>query len=293
MPMRYAISVPAKAPLPRPRRRPARKPIPHRHDKRPLPEAFHGKVVAHRGLHHALPENSLGSLRAAAALGLPVEFDVRLTRDGVPIVLHDPDLTRLAGVPASLSAMTLDDLRPLRLRHGEAATDEPIPTLHDVLASIDVPLVIELKQEVTGDLGLERRVLDVLAQFDLRRDRVIIESFNPFVLARVRKLDPSWLRVQLTATYRGAPLVAWKRFVLRNLLLNGYSRPDAVAFETVMMTPVYINRLKERLGYGLVAWTAASAAAVDRLFDHGVECVIADLDPALIDHAVRRGYTAR
>ena len=72
-----------------------------------LPRRF-----AHRGVAQAAPENTLGAFEAAVALGLEgIELDIRLSRDGVPVVVHDPNLTRLTcGHPSMHSNARVEDL---------------------------------------------------------------------------------------------------------------------------------------------------------------------------------------
>jgi len=67
---------------------------------------------AHRGVAQAAPENTLGAFEAAAALGLEgIELDIRLSRDGMPVVIHDPNLARLTcGHPAGYSIARVEDL---------------------------------------------------------------------------------------------------------------------------------------------------------------------------------------
>ena len=67
---------------------------------------------AHRGVAQAAPENTLGAFEAAAALGLEgIELDIRLSRDGVPVVVPDANLTRLTcGHPTGHSNARVEDL---------------------------------------------------------------------------------------------------------------------------------------------------------------------------------------
>ena len=259
---------------------------PHTHLKRSLPGAFLQTVVAHRGLHDEAPENSMDAFRRAADYGLPIELDVRVTKDGELIVFHDWNTERLTGVDLQVADATWAELEPLRLE----GTDQGIPRFAEVLREIDVPLLVELKSEVVEDVGLARRFVEVLAQHDVPRDRIAVESFNPLVLSRLKELDPSLVRIQLTATYRGAPMQLYKKWLLRYLWLNGQSRPDAVAVEKEMVSSRSVRRLHHDLGYGMVAWTAAGPADLDHLFQRGVQCVVADLTPGLIAHAASRGW---
>lgn len=99
---------------------------------------------AHRGLHGSgIPENSLAAFRAAASFTSGAECDVRLSRDGVPMVFHDEDLERLCGAPDRLAERDRDWLGGQLL----LGTDETIPTLADLLDCwpTHLPLLIECK----------------------------------------------------------------------------------------------------------------------------------------------------
>ena len=66
------------------------------------------RICAHRGFNTVAPENSLAAFGAAIALGAPeIELDVRFTRDGIPVVAHDSELQRQAGVPGTIEEKTL------------------------------------------------------------------------------------------------------------------------------------------------------------------------------------------
>src|SRR5262245_8440846 len=97
-------------------------------DRRPL-------AIAHRGGATLAAENTISAFKAAAAAGADaIETDVRLTRDGVPVCVHDPDLSRLCGDPRTVSDLDLATLRSLL---------PSVMTLDDALAASD-PLGILL-----------------------------------------------------------------------------------------------------------------------------------------------------
>src|SRR6476620_5804061 len=100
-------------------------------DSSPPPQRMPARpeIIAHRGLPHEHPENSLEGFAAALALGVDaIELDVHLTADGVPVVHHDPTLGRpSAGSPLDgrpIAALTLAELRTHRLADGGG-----VPTL--------------------------------------------------------------------------------------------------------------------------------------------------------------------
>ena len=100
--------------------------------------------VAHRGLHGQFPENSMPAFRAAAEAGYAIETDVRLSADGVPVLIHDADTLRMTGTAGKVSDLTLKQLQALRL----GGSAEHIPALAELvplLAATGTPLLLELK----------------------------------------------------------------------------------------------------------------------------------------------------
>ena len=100
-------------------------------------------IVAHRATMGHAAENSLAGLRAGLALGVDgIEIDVQITADGVPVLLHDEDLSPTTSGSGPLSSHTLASIRSLR-----GAGGEPIPTLAQALAVVGrrAALMIELK----------------------------------------------------------------------------------------------------------------------------------------------------
>ncbi|WP_276205992.1 glycerophosphodiester phosphodiesterase, partial [Streptomyces neyagawaensis] len=120
-------------------------------------------AVAHRGAPYRHRENTLDSLRAGLALGADaVEFDVRTTRDGVPVLLHDSTLKRLWELDRPLAALSAAEVRGL--------TADGVPTLAEALAvtgasrvMIDLPGAADRRaiRQVVGlvqECGAQERV---------------------------------------------------------------------------------------------------------------------------------------
>jgi glycerophosphoryl diester phosphodiesterase len=144
--------------------------------------------LAHRGDWRAAPENSLAAMQAA--LRVPgcdgLEFDVRASSDGVPILLHDPSLRRVQGVDAVPSALTAAECA----RHG-------ISTLGEVLGAVgcDPFLDVELKEWVPGALDLldlERSRVDDDGNSELRN--AAVSSFDATILESLAAARPAWPR---------------------------------------------------------------------------------------------------
>ncbi|HEX8938641.1 MAG TPA: glycerophosphodiester phosphodiesterase [Candidatus Limnocylindrales bacterium] len=136
--------------------------------------------LAHRGDHRAAPENSLEAFRAALAVpgcdGL--EFDVRGSRDGVPVVIHDETLERVQGRPWRVDRLTAAELEPLG-----------VPALEAVLRN--VPHRCFLDVELKADLG--RSVVEVLsAARGPQLGAAVVSSFEAAALRSIRHLAPTW-----------------------------------------------------------------------------------------------------
>jgi glycerophosphoryl diester phosphodiesterase len=136
--------------------------------------------LAHRGHHRRARENTTAALRAAARIpGCDgVEFDVRASADGVPILLHDPSLRRVFGRRDHAAELTAAELSAIG-----------VPTLADALAVLPptVFLDVELKEDVVD------ATIEVLRE--ARGDppaAVVVSSFDTTVLRRLRTLVPAW-----------------------------------------------------------------------------------------------------
>ena len=170
-----------------------------------LPPAFLTRPIAHRGYHNkaeGVIENSPSAFAAAIAAGYPIELDLQLSRDGVPMVFHDDTLERLTAETGAVRDRDAAELETFTLKGG----NDRIPTLARVLEQVDgaVPLLIELKDQ-HGAMGetdgvLERAALDVLKEY---AGPFALMSFNPSMIAKVAALSPE--------TPRGIIGCAWRK----------------------------------------------------------------------------------
>jgi len=137
--------------------------------------------IGHRGARAYEPENTLSSFRKAIELGAnAVELDVRKTKDGKLVVIHNADVNKTTNGEGAVNELTLEQIQKL-------VTDknEHIPTLDDVLDSVGkrVKILIEIKE-----VGTEKQILDLIQQKGLT-DNVIIVSFHEDALKKVRELN--------------------------------------------------------------------------------------------------------
>lgn len=137
--------------------------------------------IGHRGARAYEPENTLRSFKKALEIGVDaIEFDVRKTKDGQLVVIHDPDVKRTTDGEGLVSELTLEQIKALSTEKGEK-----IPTLKEALDFLDkkVKIVIELKET-----GVEEKVLAAVHENELQRNIVIV-SFKEDALRKVKELD--------------------------------------------------------------------------------------------------------
>jgi glycerophosphoryl diester phosphodiesterase len=155
-----------------------------------LARAFE-RPIAHRGLHDRatlLLENTISAAQAAIAAGFGIECDIQLSSDGEAMVFHDHTLDRLTGAEGPVGARTAAALSVLTV--GGCA--DTIPTLHAFLDAItaQTPLVVEVKSRFDGDLRLVERLVAVLESRGYA-DPVVVKSFDPAIIAHLRRIAPS------------------------------------------------------------------------------------------------------
>ena len=251
--------------------------------------------IAHRGLHdEEIPENSIASFRAAIDAGYAIEFDVRLTADGIPVVFHDRKLSRLTDAAGLVEAVPWSDLRELELD----GTTETVPRLGTVLEVVDgqVPLLVEIKNRSTSVGPLEDRVIEALDDYtgavtdgSIVGDRsivagqslVAVQSFNPRTLAYIRTRRPSWPRGQLSAAdLRVVPVPRYQSWPIERLLLTWWSRPDFVAYRHTDL-PYWPVTLHRKAGCPVLAWTVRSAKEYESVATHADNIIFEGYRPEL------------
>lgn len=141
-------------------------------------------VFAHRGFHdRTCTENTLEAFEKATMLGADgIELDLRVSKDGELMVIHDTNLHRVAGDAHRVSELTAEELARIPLRHGGS-----ILTLNDVTAAIHAPTILDLEIKHRDVVEPLIRKLNTSAGL---RERVVISSFHASALSRIKKELP-------------------------------------------------------------------------------------------------------
>lgn len=199
-------------------------------------------MLGHRGSPHVAPENTLESFHKAIAVGAAgFEFDVRRSRDGRLVIIHDPRTRQRLSVRRTPAALL------------------GLPLLEEVLRTFrGAWLDIEMKVP-----GIERQVLE-MAHRHLDPARFVITSFRARSVREVIRLSP-------------ATPVGWliKRF---RLTLPRWARSphlDYVCPHHTVLTR-RLARLAQERGLGIITWTVNTPAAMRRVIERGADVVITD-----------------
>jgi len=215
--------------------------------------------LAHRGDGRRAPENTIAAF--VAALTLPacdgLEFDVRVSTDGVPVICHDETLERVFGRPERVDALTARTLGALG-----------IPTLADVLATVGQRPYLDVELKVDpGPVAVEV----LAAGRGPGLTRAVVSSFHPAVLERVAHLAPRWPR--------------W----LNCSTLDARTVADAVALgcrgvatEWRAIDPGSVRRANAA-GLEVASWTVRRRPTFDRLARLGIVAACVE-GPALDGH---------
>lgn len=205
------------------------------------------EIVAHRGACFDAPENSRAAISLAASQFAPrVEFDVRGSSDGTPVVVHDETTGRVADRDVVVGRTSLADLRALRL-----ANDETLPTLEELLDVTPggVQLDVELKVTDRGVVEATAAALRAAGRWD---DATWVTSFEAEALEHMKACGfPG--RLGLIA---GSKKKRWTQQV-RNLLPLRHLR-RSVAHDLIihhLLLFSRVARLARAEGYGLVVWS--------------------------------------
>jgi len=250
-------------------------------------------VVAHRGSSAQLPEHTLAAYEQAIADGADgLEADVRLTRDGHLVCVHDRRIDRTSNGRGAVSDLTLATLSTLDFGYwhaqgGAGADGEPVDgwsggrclTLEALLELVSsaprpVSLAVETKHPTRWSGLVERQLAHQLARFGLLRGRdgqlsqVRVMSFSSLALRRARALMPALALVQLTSR----PL----------LVAPSGTSVWGPSIEVLRRSPELVGQAQAR-GRAVHVWTVDGPADLALCGDLGVDAVITNRPAFALD----------
>lgn len=243
---------------------------------RPAPRV---EVVSHRTNAGDAPENTLAGIEAAVRDGCAaVEVDVRATRDGALVLLHDETLERTTGDRRRIDSVTLEEVRALTvLDPFGASPPQRVPTLAEALEALHGRIAIEIDLPMRGleaAIAAEVRAADAEAW-------TWFTAHPPPDAAFLRDACPG-ARVYLSV----APQPTWVRDLEDAIEVAARLGLAGINPSLGALVPSTIHEARER-GLLVGAWTVNTPADIDRALDLGVDAITTDF-PARVSGAVAR-----
>jgi glycerophosphoryl diester phosphodiesterase len=226
-------------------------------------------IIGHRGASAEAPENTLAAFALAQAQGADgIEFDVQLSADGWPVVIHDSKLARTTNGQGSVHQLTVAELQGL-----DAGQGQQIPTLDEVFETLGPNFLynVELKTAALRDNGLAAAVADRIQAHGVER-QTAVSSFNPLAVWYARR--------HLTKTTWVAHLSYKSGFKFKHSLIP----VQAVHPHYKMVDAAYMTWAKKH-GWRVNVWTVDDPAEAQRLANLGVQAIITN-KPKLIREAL-------
>jgi len=227
-------------------------------------------IIGHRGASAAAPENTIAAFREAIAVGADgIEFDVRLTRDGVPVVIHDRSLQRTARLPHRIADLTWSELQPL---------DQTVPSLDELLTLFESNKLL-MYLEIKCDSAAERQPLvegscKLIHQHSVQ-ERVIVGCFDLPTLKVARQIDPE---IKTAASFELAISTASPLSDQRILDQAASVDASALALHYRLARKRLVEKAK-LAGLWVAVWTVDDPAWIERARALGIDALITN-DPA-------------
>ncbi|HEY3115599.1 MAG TPA: glycerophosphodiester phosphodiesterase family protein [Chloroflexota bacterium] len=248
-------------------------------------------VFAHRGFGDHGPDNSLLAVEHAFDVDMDgVDVDGQLTKDGELVIFHDLSVDRLTSGTGRVRDKTLKEMLALDLgpKYQAGTTGAYVHTFEDFVRAVKGrgTLMVELKVPGLASTGIEQRAVEIIQKYDAHLS-VVLSSFNPLVLYRVKRLDPfvrtalifmdtNW-NPQLRAEIKEGDLVSlpWvlrQEFIRR--ALRKIVRPDLLSINHEVDEAV-IDRLIAK-GWPAFIWTPDNESDIRRALAKKPYGVISD-----------------
>lgn len=235
-------------------------------------------VFGHRGVRGPLPENTLAAFARARDEGADaIELDVRLARDGVIVVAHDPDLAR---VTRGRDRRAIAEMSSGELSRVDVGDGQGVPTLAETLAlaaARGLRVNVELKRDVPSRRALVRAVVDLVRDVRDGERSVMLSTFDPAMMLELR----ARARGLLVALIVHAGQRRYRPFLVARALGVGALHPERL----LVASGETLARARAR-GLVVNVWTVNDEREASDLAALGVDGLITDR-PALVGAAVR------
>ena len=239
-------------------------------------------IIAHRGASALAPENTFAAFQRAVDDGADgIEFDVRLAKDNIPVVIHDSKLKRLGRCEGRVADFTSVELQTLDVgswfneknphRADDRFSAETVPTLAQLLnflSDYKGLLYLELKCKEAETAALVEVVCQVIRQTKLL-SQIIVKSFNLEAVCEMRRLFPE---VRTAALF--APKILTILHKKKRLLKKAQEcKTDEISIHYSLATRKFMQRAQKK-EMPVTIWTVDNSTWVKRSIDLGINAII-------------------
>ena len=226
-------------------------------------------IIGHRGASAVAPENTMAAFREAIAVGSDgIEFDVRLTRDGVPVIIHDNTLRRTAGLPHRIADLTLSELESLEVG---------VPSLTQLFTLFEennLWLFLEIKVDSPSEhTPLAEACCRLIDEHSLK-ERVFVECFDLRVLQVIKNINSEIKTAALFQSTLSRPSVADERIIEEAKAVSA----SALALHHRLARQSLVQKALDA-DLRVAVWTVDDPAWIPRAKSIGIEALITN-DPA-------------
>ena len=250
-------------------------------------------IIGHRGASAVAPENTMAAFREALAVGADgIEFDVRLTRDGVPVVIHDSTLRRTGGLPHRIADLTSAEISRIDVGSWFAQkkgfppgtfANETVPSLAELFTLFQTnnsTLYLEMKCDSPSEQRpLAEACVRVIDEHSLK-ERVVVECFQLPALKILKEIDPDIKTVALFEPSFKNPSVLSDQRILNQATEVGAA---ALALHHRLARESLVQKAKSA-GLHVAVWTVDDPAWIERAQAIGIDALITNNPAAMLSH---------
>lgn len=239
-------------------------------------------IIAHRGASADAPENTLAAFRTAIDAGADgVEFDVQLASDGIPVVIHDTDLLRTAGIDKRVADITSEQLGKTDVGSWFAPrfSGETVPTLEqtlELLRDFNGSIYVELKSNLDNFRPLVAAVCEQISASPLL-SQIIVKSFRLAAIPEVRRLLPA---VQTAALFEPSIMMILRRREYIIAMAREFGA-DQLSLHRTLATDRLCS-LASTAGLPVTVWTVDDTRWIARSRERLIRALITNRPAALM-----------
>lgn len=241
-------------------------------------------IIAHRGAMGYAPENTLAAIKLGIELGATaIEIDLRQTKDGIPAALHDATVDGTTNGSGNIKDYTFTDLKKFDAGSWFSSefSKETIPSLQEIIDILpdNILLIIELKEGNETYPKIEENTVSLIKENKID-SQVILKSFDPNVLERLRVLAPNIPQIYVY-TFR----IPW----LGMIIDRGITFRSVYNFDVEYLQPhrFFLSESfvkdAQAAGFKIIAWGVDSEEAIKEALEFGVDGIETDYPDRVIE----------